>query len=114
MAHKEGPQETSDVSSRDAGRFAAGLLLVVALVCAGTYWYMNGLGGDVSRAAPGAPPPEPRLQADENSPEEVARLNRAWDVVLGSYDWVDRKRGVVRVPIDRAVELYLKKELRKK
>lgn len=102
--------EPSDVSARDAARFAAGLLLAVALVCAGASRYLRSLGGGISLAAPGEAPPEPRLQGDENSPEEVARLNRKWDVVLTSYDWVDRKRGVVRIPIERAMKLYLKRE----
>jgi hypothetical protein len=27
--------------------------------------------------------------------------------VLGGYGWVDRKSGVVRIPVDRAMDLYL-------
>ena len=31
--------------------------------------------------------------------------------VLGSYDWVDQKNGVVRIPIDRAMDLLAQRGL---
>jgi len=106
MAHKEEPRETSDVRPADAGRFAAALLLSIAAVCLITYGYMHALGGADSTVSRGAMPPEPRLEADENRPVESAALNRRWDELLGSYGWVDRKRGVVRIPIERAMAIY--------
>ena len=37
----------------------------------------------------------------------LRNLRAAEQVKLGSYQWVDRKAGVVRIPVDRAMELTL-------
>jgi hypothetical protein len=53
--------------------------------------------------------PAPVLEYNERSQftPEVARE----DQVLGSYDWVDQKAGVVRIPIDQAMDLVAKRGL---
>lgn len=54
-------------------------------------------------------PPPPRLQpniVDNNSPEEdMAILRAREEELLENYGWVDREAGVVRIPIDQAIEL---------
>ena len=48
-------------------------------------------------------PPEPRLQ---NAPfDDLKRLRAEEDLLLHSYGWVDRSAGVVRIPIERALEI---------
>ena len=48
-------------------------------------------------------PPEPRLQ---NTPfDELRRMRAEEDAALASYGWVDRKAGIVRIPIERALEI---------
>jgi hypothetical protein len=48
-------------------------------------------------------PPEPRLQ---NTPlDDLRRLRSEEDAALSSYGWVDRAAGIVRIPIDRAIEI---------
>jgi len=54
-------------------------------------------------------PPEPRLQT--NPREDLADLRRAEDQVLGSYGWVDKDAGVVRIPIEEAMRLTLERGL---
>jgi len=50
-------------------------------------------------------PPEPRLQ---NTPfDELRRMRAKEDSALASYGWVDRKAGIVRIPIERALEISL-------
>jgi hypothetical protein len=50
-------------------------------------------------------PPEPRL---EPAPLALRRKLRAEeDAILTTYQWVDKKAGVVRLPIDRAMELLV-------
>jgi hypothetical protein len=44
---------------------------------------------------------EPRL--------DLQRLRQREDTILGSYDWVDPRAGVVRIPIDRAIDRSLEK-----
>jgi hypothetical protein len=53
--------------------------------------------------------PQLRLQVD--APEELRRLRAAEDAVLSSYSWVDRDADIVKIPIDRAMEILAKKGL---
>jgi hypothetical protein len=51
-------------------------------------------------------PPSPRLQ---NTPlDDLRRLRAEEDAALSSYGWVDRGAGIVRIPIDRAIEMTAK------
>jgi len=48
-------------------------------------------------------PPAPRLQA---LPEiELAEFRAQEDAILGSYAWVEKDRGVVRIPVEEAMRL---------
>ncbi|HEU0208778.1 MAG TPA: hypothetical protein VFQ78_07340 [Candidatus Udaeobacter sp.] len=51
----------------------------------------------------------PRLEV--NIATDLARLREAERIDLSTYGWVDRNAGIVRVPIDRAMELLLKRGL---
>lgn len=51
-------------------------------------------------------PPPPRLQG--NPAEDLAQFRSAQNSILNSYGWVDHKTGIVRIPIDRAMDLYLR------
>lgn len=48
-------------------------------------------------------PPQPRLQLNEHA--DLERKQKAEEAILESYGWVDRQAGVVRIPIERAMEL---------
>ena len=48
-------------------------------------------------------PPEPRLQWRPN--DELTRLRTEEETVLNGYAWVDKASGVVRIPIQRAIDL---------
>jgi hypothetical protein len=54
-------------------------------------------------------PPEPRLEAHPRAPR--VRLRAEEDAILTTYGWVDKDRGLVRVPIDRAMELLVARGL---
>lgn len=54
-------------------------------------------------------PPEPRLEPRPLAPR--ARLDAEENTILTTYGWVDRNRGVVRVPIDRAMEILVARGL---
>jgi hypothetical protein len=48
-------------------------------------------------------PPEPRLEV---SPQQDLRQMRAAEMaLLHSYGWVDRQAGIVRIPIERAIDI---------
>ena len=57
-------------------------------------------------------PRRPALPALQVSPpEELQQLRKAEEQVLNSYGWVDRKAGVVRIPVDEAMKKVLEKGL---
>src|SRR5579862_5801623 len=58
-----------------------------------------------------APPPEPRLQIDEEA--DLAQLRVQGDSNLSRYSWVNKQNGVVRIPVARAIELVLERGLPK-
>ncbi len=47
--------------------------------------------------------PEPRLQPDPHA--DLLALRASEDSVLGSYAWVNRDSGTVRIPIERAMRV---------
>ena len=53
--------------------------------------------------------PEPRLQID--APNELRQLRAAEDAALNTYGWVDKDAGIVKIPVDRAMEILAKKGL---
>jgi hypothetical protein len=53
--------------------------------------------------------PEPRLETNERVEIKDFRLKE--EQILNSYDWVDQKAGVVRIPIDRAMQLLAQRGL---
>lgn len=54
-------------------------------------------------------PPGPRLQTNPagNLPETLEHENS----ILSTYGWVDKSQGVVRIPIDRALDLVAERGL---
>jgi hypothetical protein len=53
--------------------------------------------------------PEPRLQTDPS--EDLARFRTAEDKKLNSYYWIDKKKGIVHIPIDEAMKMVAQEGL---
>jgi hypothetical protein len=67
---------------------------------------------DTRHVAPGYPEtafPSPRLEEDERG--QLNGILMKEDDILYSYGWVDEKAGVVRIPIDRAMDLLVQRGL---
>jgi len=54
-------------------------------------------------------PPEPRLQTDPRA--DLADLRVQEEKVLETYGWVDKNASVVRIPIEEAMKLTVKRGL---
>jgi hypothetical protein len=54
-------------------------------------------------------PPEPRLQKTPVTDLKVIRKDE--DALINSYGWVDPDKQIVRIPVDRAMELVAKEGL---
>jgi hypothetical protein len=52
-------------------------------------------------------PPQPRLEVHPTI--ELHELHSDEDKILSTYGWTDKDKGIVRVPIDRAMELQLER-----
>ena len=124
MAHEpqvnpEVHHESSDVNIRAIFGFGAALIVVAAVVHLLIYvlfgYFDSREGLPVVAEYPLATteshrvPPEPRLQT--NPRQDLADLRAKEDEQLGSYGWVDRNAGVVRIPIDAAIKLTLERGL---
>ena len=111
--------ETSDVSIAGIFRFGAGLLAVAVIVHLLIFALFRHFESRESARVPaeyplarsqeGRVPPEPRLQTDPR--QDLSDLRAKEDEWLGSYGWVDRNAGVVRIPIDEAMRLTLERGL---
>ena len=53
--------------------------------------------------------PQPRLEGDER--REINAFRQQEEQTLNSYGWVDQQAGVVRIPIDRAMQLMAQRGL---
>lgn len=109
----EDPQayEHKDVGPNGVLIFLASLLLALLLSIV-VVWLLYGYFGATHpavRVFPGQVPPEPRIQS---APLIDLRHIRAHeDAVLGSYGWVDKQTGTVRIPIDRAMDILAQRGL---
>jgi hypothetical protein len=111
--------ETRDVDVRGIFWFGVGLVVVslVVVVLMDLLFEYFAAREDRAQAAPAslirstgeAAPPEPRLQGQPVVDLEAMRSEE--DALLESYGWIDRDGGVVRIPIDRAMDLLLERGL---
>lgn len=105
--------ESSDANVRGVVWAAVGLALTALVVHVALYFQLHLLVARADRSEPvppsfappaeHGPPPEPRLQTAPA--EDLRQLRAVEEKQLTTYGWVDRKAGVVHVPIDRAKEL---------
>ncbi|HEV3022225.1 MAG TPA: hypothetical protein VGX76_07145 [Pirellulales bacterium] len=108
--------ETTDASAMAVGAFALALALMIALVLPILVWMFGRFEAAAKHADPvqskltgDQTPPEPRLQTSPS--DDLARQRQAEDELLTSYGWIDERQGVVRVPIERAIELLAERGL---
>jgi hypothetical protein len=110
--------ETTDVHSKPLVLSALVLALAVACVCFFLIWFFDRLenraqrhDSQISPLAESQTPPAPRLQT--RPANDLARMRAAEDRALSGYRWIDKKLGVVQLPIDRAMDLLLEQGLPK-
>ncbi len=108
--------ETTDASPYYVGLFALGLVLMIALVLPLLVWIFWRFEAAALRKDPVQSPlagtlipPEPRLQAEPAA--ELARLRHDEEQQLSSYGWIAQHQHVVRVPIERAIEILAERGL---
>jgi hypothetical protein len=119
LVNPEIHHEHSDVNIRAILGFGAALVVIAAVVHLLIYVLFGYFDSRENARVPAEyplaatqghrEPPEPRLQTDPR--QDLADLRAKEDEVLGSYGWVDKNAGLVRIPIDAAVKLTLERGL---
>lgn len=102
-AERHNRYQTPEVATRWIVGSLAGLAGFLALTLVGVWYFFS---ETVSR--PTSPKPtnfaQPRLQRS-NGGDDLVRLRTAQIERLTTYAWLDRERGLIRIPIARAMEL---------
>jgi hypothetical protein len=107
--------ETGDVDAWAVGKFAIALIAIVALslgLLVGLFKYFQTRDQAkpvVQTQDPNQFFPEPRLERTPSADLKTVRAEE--DKLLNGYSWVDPQRGVVRIPIDVAIDVLAKKGL---
>lgn len=109
--------EPRDINVRVIFGFGLALVIGAVVVHLGLYWLLWHYERTAAeRAREISPievtppmPPEPRLQV--SPPADLAAMRAAEDEVLQSYGWIDKEENVVRIPIERAMELLAERGL---
>ncbi len=108
--------EDSSVSVKQLFAFAMGivaLVLVGVVVSAFTFKFfvnhtpMGPSASPFEKEDARDMPPDLRLQT--HAPDDLKQYRDNQDKILAGYGWVDPNAGVVRIPVERAMELLLQK-----
>jgi len=108
--------ETRDVNVAALVKFAASLAVILIIVSFGMRWTFNYYAKTQTLGPAATPfenertiPPLPRLQVAPQ--KEIHDYWESQQSIVGSYGWVDRQNGVVRIPVDRAMRILLARGL---
>ena len=114
-----GAHEQSDISVGGVGKFGLWILVgvVVSLGLMGLLFNRFEAREEakavplppMAKANPRKQPPDPRLE--EDPVKSLAEFRATEDARIRSYAWIDPDKGVVQLPIERAMELVAKEGL---
>jgi hypothetical protein len=109
-----------DIRVRRIVRSALGVVVLIAIAAAASALFFFRLRDELRRADPPPPllpearapevPPGPHLQA--SPARDMAAYLARERAVMESYGWSDEAAGTARIPIDRAIDLYVDAGLR--
>ena len=108
-----------DVDVRAVSKFGVGLILGVIFASFLMWFLFDRFAAREQRRSPRPErmeafnpqkePPEPRLQP--NPPADLKTFRDAEEAILNGYAWVDPDKGMVRIPVARAMELVAQEGL---
>lgn len=119
LGHPGGGHESAGHESRDASVrmvlvILAGLaasVLAVAVIVYGIFWYMAdhplSTAPPNPMAVPVQIPPAPRI--DDHPWTELKDLHGYEDTILSTYGWTDKNKGIVRIPLDQAMQMEMER-----
>jgi hypothetical protein len=103
--------EVGDVNARALTKFGMGMFALIVVFLFGLWGLFEYLkeqaGLVVAAQVVGSTaqnePPEPRLQ--RHPAQDMQDMRAAEDRILGRYAWIDSSKGIVQIPVARAMEL---------
>ena len=108
--------EKRDANLRVLLQFGFWMAVAIVITLFGMRWTFNYLLKTQTVSGPAMPfvrprklPPSPRLQAEPHQDLESYCEKQVQEV--NSYGWIDKRLGVVRIPVDRAMDLVLQNGL---
>jgi hypothetical protein len=111
--------EAGDVNARAVTRAGLSLAALIVIFLFGLWGVFEYLRNRVTEMAePMSPsaminaqkqPPEPRLQA--HAARDMRQMRADEDKLLHQYAWLDPDKGIVRIPVDRAMDLVAQRGL---
>ena len=111
--------EQTDADTYAITKFGIALTLVVVVSQLVLWWLFAHFSQREQKLSPPVPaivkaqapsaPPEPRLQG--NPQLDLQKMRQEEDAVLNHYGWVDPDLGIVRLPIERALDIIAQKGL---
>jgi len=109
-------REPDDVNAVAVTKFGIALALMIIMSMFLLWGLFNYFKNQETAASPSGPPgpaaqlpPEPRL---EKTPVlDLRELREAEDHALDRYAWVDPNKGVVRIPVSRAIDILAQRGL---
>jgi hypothetical protein len=110
-----GQHESSDMDPKYVLYFAVALVIFAAAVYGGLWWMFHRFEAEQAQRE-GPPPlvdvpearPQPHLQISPQG--DLEELHRQENEILTSYGWIDREKAIARIPIDRAMQVFLERQ----
>ena len=102
--------ENRDVNPWAIGKFVVGLVFFCGLALL----FLIGLFRYFAHENPVQTGPVPSpvgIRLEQSETANLVKLRASEDQLLFKYDWVDKQKGVVRIPIDRAIDLVAQRGL---
>ena len=114
VANQKNPavsHELSDVNVRGVLYFAVWLTIAAIIIHVLVWLFYDYFGDRATRTVSipqepvitGPPVSKPQLQVEAES--ELSQLRTSEEQVLHTYGWIDQDKGIVRIPIERAMEI---------
>ena len=109
-------QEHSDINYSAILKWGIALLVIAVIVHILMYFLFQYFNAEEAKLDP---KPSPMFQKDQTPPEPTLQKNPTLDLqefraqeqhLLGSYGWVDKEKGIARIPVSEAMKLVVAKE----
>lgn len=107
--------ETSDINVWAVGKFAIALVAIMVVSLALLFGLMKYFQSqEAHEKATTVDPPKvfnEGVLLQDKPVVDLKKFHDSEDKVLNSYAWVDQSKGIVRIPIDRAIDIVAQRGL---